>query len=80
MKYRVQIAMQNGVLPIDGWGDVEAGNMEMAAITHLRGLTPPKKREDYPITVFVSDNKLTHENGAPMCVHAFRFEVAKARV
>lgn len=72
MKYRVQRGTKEGALAPEGWREIEAKDMQAAAVAHLRTLHPV--REDYPITVYVSDDTRLHPNGTPMEVHGYRFE------
>ena len=61
--------------PPEGWKEIEAPTMKEAAIIHLRASKPALA--DYPIMVYVSDGKLLHPNGAPMCVHGYLFQLAE---
>ena len=75
MKYKVQRAKKGGFLPPEGWTEIEAENMEAAAVTYLQANPPPTVAE-YPLMVYVSDGKLLHHpNGAPMCVHGYLFQL-----
>ena len=74
MKYKVQRAKKGGVLPPEGWTEIEAENMEAAAVAYLQANPPPTMAE-YPLTVYVSDGKHLHPNGAPMCVHGYLFQL-----
>jgi hypothetical protein len=60
----------------EGWKEIEATTMKEAAIIHLRASKPALA--DYPIMVYVSDGKLLHPNGAPMCVHGYLFQLNAA--
>ena len=75
MKYRVQAGKPTLTeLTPEGWTEIEAENMEAAAVAHLQANPPPTVAE-YPIMVYVADGKLLHPNGAPMCVHGYLFQL-----
>ena len=75
MKYLVTIDKGGG---LKDWQELEtAGGFTDAAVAFLRQLAP--KREDFPITVCVSDGKLRHPNGAPMVYHGITFEATGGR-
>ena len=74
MKYRVQSGKPTLTeLTPDGWADVEAADMRAAAVAHLQA--GKQTLADYPIMVYVSDGKLLHPNGTPMCVHGYLFQL-----
>lgn len=74
MKYRVQTGKPTlAELNPEGWTEIEAENMEAAAVAHLQA--GKQTLADYPIMVYVSDGKLLHPNGAPMCVHGYLFQL-----
>ena len=75
MNYKVQRAKKGGFLPPEGWTEIEAENMEAAAVTYLQANPPPSVAE-YPLMVYVTDGKHLHPNGAPMCVHGYLFQLA----
>lgn len=75
MKYRVQTGKPTMTeLTPDGWREQDAPDMEAAAVAHLQANPPPSIAE-YPVMVYVSDGKLLHPNGAPMCVHGYLFQL-----
>jgi hypothetical protein len=74
MKYRVQRGTKEGALAPEGWREIEAKDMQAAAVAHLQANPPPSIAE-YPVMVYVSDGKLLHPNGAPMCVHGYLFQL-----
>ena len=57
----------------NGWVDVEASSMIEAAGIRLKTIKPTV--EDYPLMVYVTDGKLLHPNGAPMCAHGYLFQL-----
>ena len=65
--------VQSSEVTPEGWKEIDAPTMKEAAIIHLRASKPALA--DYPIMVYVSDGKLLHPNGAPMCVHGFLFKL-----
>lgn len=73
MNYKTQIPQADGSLPPEKWTTTEAPNMRAAAIAHLEVIGTAEG--DYPLKVFVSDGKLLHPNGAPVCAHEYRFEL-----
>ena len=74
MKYRVQSGKPTLTeLTPDGWADVDAADMRAAAVAHLQA--GKQTLADYPIMVYVSDGKLLHPNGTPMCVHGYLFQL-----
>lgn len=77
MKYRVQRGTKEGALAPEGWREIEAKDMQAAAVAHLQANPPPSIAE-YPVMVYVSDGKLLHPNGTPMCVHGFLFQLNAA--
>lgn len=75
MKYRVQTGKPTMTeLNPEGWREQDAPDMEAAAVAHLQANPPPSIAE-YPVMVYVSDGKLLHPNGAPMCVHGYLFQL-----
>ena len=65
--------VQSSEVTPEGWKEIDAPTMKEAAIIHLRASKPALA--DYPIMVYVSDGKLLHPNGAPVCVHGFLFKL-----
>ena len=75
MNYKVQTGKPTLTeLAPDGWKEMDAPTMQEAAIAHLQANPPPTVAE-YPLMVYVSDGKLQHPNGAPMCVHGYLFQL-----
>ena len=75
MKYKVQRAKKGGFLPPEGWTEIEAENMEAAAVAYLQANPPPTVAE-YPLMVYVTDGKHRHPNGAPEECHGYLFQLA----
>ncbi len=75
MKYKVQRAKKGGFLPPEGWTEIEAENMEAAAVAYLQA-NPPPTVADYPIMVYVTDGKHLHPNGGPEECHGYLFQLA----